>query len=101
MLQQFTTWLLTLVREAFTALFSLIQDVFVWCCELLLNAILAGLQQIGVPSFMAGGLSSVFSGLSGGVIWFCTQAGVPQALVIIGAGYGFRILRKIFTLGQW
>ena len=101
MLSQFTTWLLQLVQEVVGALFGLIKDVLIELLDLVLTAVASLLSLIPVPDFMSQGLGSLFSGLDGGIAWICAQAGLPQALAIIGGGFAFRFARKLVTLFQW
>ena len=66
-----------------------------------LTALADIVEAIPVPAFIESGLGVLFSGLEGGVLWFATQLQIPLALSLIGAGFLFRITRKLLTLGQW
>ncbi|PZQ77135.1 MAG: hypothetical protein DI563_04840 [Variovorax paradoxus] len=101
MLAEFTAWLWSLLVEVFSAAWGFVQDSFVNALDLLVSGFASLVASIPVPSFMAGGLGAVFGGLDSGVLWLLTQAGLPQALGILGAGYAFRLARKFFTLFQW
>lgn len=101
MLKQFTDWLWSLVVAAFTAVWSLIQDVLISVIGFVADGFATLIGAIPVPGFMQGGLATAWSGMDTGILYLATQTGVPQALAIIGAGYVFRIGRKFATLFQW
>lgn len=101
MLQQFTAWLLTIIKGLFSAVWTFVQDAFIAIAEMVTGVLATLLALIPVPPFMADGLQSLFNGLGGDVLWLCVQFGVPEALGIIGAGYAFRLTRKVVTLFQW
>lgn len=101
MLNQFTTWLAALVKSAFDALWTLVKDGFIYLVDGVLSALGTIIAAIPVPDWMQNGLQSLFSALDGGTMWLVTSAGLPQCLAIIGAGFGFRLLRKAATLFQW
>lgn len=101
MLAEFTQWLLGLVKELFASLWSFITDAFIALVDLLVGALVGLASLIPVPSFMQGGLAQLFGSLDSPILYVVTAAGIPQALAIIGAGYGFRLARKVATLFQW
>lgn len=101
MLQQFTDWLWLVVVKVFTSLWDFVADAFLNILDLLVSAFAGLIASIPVPSWMSGGLGSVWGGLDGGILYIVTQCGIPAALAIVGAGYTFRFLRKAFTLFQW
>lgn len=101
MLKQFTDWLFDLAKAWFVAAWDFITDILISFLGLLVDAFVGIAAAIPVPSFMSGGLGSVWGGLDGHIVYFLTQAGVPAALGIIGAGYAFRLTRKFLTLFQW
>lgn len=101
MLKQFTDWLWSLVVAAFTAAWQFVQDAFIAAFGLVVNAFVSLIAAIPVPTFISGGLGSVWGDMDPGILYLLTAAGVPIALAIIGSGYAFRMLRKFFTLFQW
>ena len=101
MLEEFTDWLFGLVQDAFSALLDLLKDVFIAILELVLTAIGTALSAIPVPEFLTHGMQSILNGLGGDVTWLLGQSGLAAGLAIVGAGYGFRLVRKIVTLFQW
>lgn len=101
MLKEFTTWLLDLVKKLFTAVWDFITDVFISILELVVSAFVTLIGLIPMPGWLTNGLDSLFGGMDDGILFIVTQTGVPLALAVIGGGYAFRMLRKIFTLFQW
>jgi hypothetical protein len=101
MLAEFTAWLLELVTAFLEALAELLEDVLVGFVKLLTGAVLGLLELLPVPDFLSNGLASVWSALPAGVLWVVSEAGMPEALAIIGTGYAFRLARKAATLFQW
>jgi hypothetical protein len=101
MLTQFTSWLWSLIVGIVQPMWDFVQDAFIAVVDGIVSAFVALVVAIPVPNWLAGGLSQTWNGLDGGVLFFVTQAGVPAALAIIGAGYVFRLIRKFATLFQW
>lgn len=101
MLSEFTTWLLGLVREFFSALWSFVVDAFISLVELFIGAVVGLLSLIPVPEFMQQGLQALYGQLDPGIAYLLSSAGLPAALAIIGTGYVFRLGRKVATLFQW
>lgn len=101
MLHDITQWFGDLFKGAFVAIFLLLQDIAVSVFTAFLDAMGTLLAAIPVPDFMSGGLSAFWVNLPGGILYILTATGAPQALAIIGAGFAFRLTRKLFTLFQW
>ncbi|MBD8709013.1 DUF2523 domain-containing protein [Pseudomonas sp. CFBP 13711] len=67
-----------------------------------LDGVLYLLGMIPAPEFLTQyGLQSLFNQLPEAVLYFVGLFGIPQALGILGLGVGFRLTRKLLTLGQW
>jgi hypothetical protein len=101
MLKDFTDWLLKLIAKLFVAVWDFTTDIFVSILGAVLDAFTALIAMIPMPAWLTGGLGQTFGSMDSGVVYVVTQCGIPAALAILGAGYAFRILRKIFTLFQW
>jgi len=101
MLQEFTTWLLSLVVKVFAALWDFVADAFINILDLLLSAVVGLISLIPLPAFISGGLQSLFSSLDPGILYLITSAGLPLGLGFIGAAYVFKLIRKVVTLFQW
>lgn len=101
MLKDFTEWLLKLIAKLFTAVWDFLSDIFVSILEGVVNAFVSLIASIPMPGWLTGGLGGVFGQMDSGILYIVSACGVPAALAIIGGGYAFRMLRKIFTLFQW
>ena len=101
MLADFTAWLLALVTKLFAAVWDFLSDIFVSTLSTVVEAVTSLIASIPVPAWLSGGLSGPFGLLDPGIVYVLTGCGIPQALLIIGGGYLFRVMRKIYTLGQW
>lgn len=101
MVEEITNWLWDLVVKLFDAVWSFIKDIAVEVFDLLVSAFVALIAAIPVPGWMSGGLGSFWGGMDSGVVYLVSQAGVPEALALIGGGYAFRFARKVATLFQW
>lgn len=101
MVEEITNWLWDLVVKLFGALWSFIKDIAVEIFDLLVSAFVVLVAAIPVPDWMSSGLGSFWGGMDSGVVYLVSQAGVPEALALIGGGYAFRFARKVVTLFQW
>ena len=95
--QGFIDWL----YEIFLALMGWFQDVFLNIFELLMNGIVYIYGLLQPPEFLTNGMSSLFASLHPDILYFLSMSKLDTALAIYGAGVSFRLLRKLFTLGQW
>lgn len=101
MFAQFTAWLGSLFKAAFEAIWTLLTDAFIWLLDAVLTAFSAIFAAIPLPEFVTGGLQSLWGQLPDGIVWALSASGLPACLAVVGTGFAFRILRKLFTLGQW
>ncbi|MCE4555008.1 DUF2523 family protein [Pelomonas cellulosilytica] len=101
MLEQLTNWLFNLVKGFFLALWNFVTDAFIGLVDMCVGAMVSLAALIPVPSFMSGGLQSLFGQLDPAIVYLVTASGIPAGLAIIGTAYVFRIGRKVVTLFQW
>lgn len=94
-------WLGQLAHDLVSALFNMVTDALVGLVELFLNAVLSILNSLTPPAFLQNGLQGFLLGIDPSVLYFLSLSGFTTALGIVGAGFTFRMLRKLFTLGQW
>jgi len=93
--------LISWLKAIFSALMDFLIDLPVKLLEAFLDAILFLLNSIPVPDFIAGGIDSFMSAVGNDVLYFVSMSGFDDAMALLGAGLTFRLLRKLFTLGQW
>jgi hypothetical protein len=93
------------LTQWFIAIFNAVVDFFtdlpVLLLESFLDAILYLIQSIPVPDFLSNGMSAFMAGIPSDIFYFLSMSGFDNALAVLGAGVSFRLLRKLFTLGQW
>lgn len=98
-----TTWFLDLVKKGFLAFVDLVKDAVVWALDGVLGAVGDLIASIPAPAFLASGLNvgSLVSGLPPFALYVSGQTRIGEAMAIIAAAVAFRLMRKLFTLGQW
>jgi hypothetical protein len=101
MLTDFTTWLFAFVGQLFTDVWAFVKDAAINVFDLATQAIVALIAAIPAPDFLSSGLATLWGNLPASVQYFSAQLGVPAGLAVIGAGFVFRLTRKLVTLGQW
>lgn len=93
----FITWII----DVAILILTFIKDVFLTLFELLLDGFAFMFELIQPPDFLAAGLGGLFAALPSSTSYMLMQSGLAEGLAIYGAGVTFRLLRKLFTLGQW
>lgn len=98
----FAAWLLKALVAVFLAIWSLLQDVTIEMLDLFLNAMTTVLGTLPVPGFLTGvSLQSLFGQLGSDVLFFFGVFNIGPGIALLGAGFAFRLLRKVVTLFQW
>lgn len=98
-----TSWLVGLVKAAFTALVTWIHDAALWVFDGILSAFSGVVAAIPVPAFLASGItiSDAFSVFPPFTLYILGQLNLPAVVAVLSAGVAFRLGRKAATLGQW
>jgi hypothetical protein len=89
------------IQSILVALLTFIKDLFLNIFELLMDGVVYVFTLLTPPDFLTTGLDSAFTILPNDLLYFLSQSGLAAGLGIYGAGVSFRLLRKLFTLGQW
>jgi hypothetical protein len=101
-LDDLTNWMRDQVERVWNAFVEFIGDAIVQLFATLLDLCATLIEAIPVPDFIANySLGQFFSALPPEILWGVGQFNIGEAFAMIGAGYAFRLLRKLFTLGQW
>ena len=101
-LKMITNWIIELIKSILGFIFDLLYDSVVYVLDMIFGVIATLLSSIPVPSFLSGNdLGSLLSGLPSFALYVVGHINLPEAMLIIGAGVAFNLLRKLFTLGQW
>lgn len=88
-------------EETFVLILGFFKDLFLNVFELIMDGLVNVFLLLEPPQLLTNGLDSAFSGLSNDLLYFLSQSGLAAGLAIYGSGVSFRLLRKLFTLGQW
>lgn len=83
------------------ALKDMLFDLFVQIFKLILNLILFVVNMLSLPVKLGGGLNALFTGMDSSIMWLLGACGLGAGLGLIGAGFVFRLTRKVLTLFQW
>lgn len=94
-------WLIKAIKAIFTDVWEMISDLFVEIFDIIFLAITSLISAIPVPDFLSDGLQGLFSGLPSSLLFFINATGFDNALLVLGSGVAFRLIRKLLTLGQW
>lgn len=101
-LTDLSQWFWGVVISIFEAIVPMVHDAFVWGLEQLLSLVVMAVNLVGAPTFLAGySLNTLFAAAGPTFGWLATTFRIGDCLAIIGAGYAFRLVRKVLTLFQW
>mgnify|MGYP001546031711 CR=1 FL=1 len=93
--------LVDLVRAYWDAFTAFLTDLPIRFIDGLLGALATLIEALPRPDFLSEGLSTLFAGMGGGIMFFLAEFKVPEALALVGAAFAFRFLRRVLTLGIW
>lgn len=101
-LNDLTNWLRSLAEAIWTALEALLQDLIVMWAHQVFAMYLFVLESLPMPDFLDQySMCTLLNAAGPTVGFFLSTFRVGEGLGLIGAGYVFRLLRKIATLFQW
>lgn len=83
-------------------LWDVITHAFVYACDVVMELFSSIVELIGVPSFLQNvSLCNYLEQVHPYALWLMGTFRISEGLALIAAGYAFRLLRKLLTLGQW
>jgi len=96
-------FILLIIKTIFGLIKDVVSDALVWILDPIFGWLGDRIASIPAPSFFNSGVSvsSLLSGFPPFAQFVIGQMGLPEAFLIVGAGVTFRLVRKLFTLGQW
>lgn len=101
-LNDLTTWLKEQFMALWNAFTELLQDMLLNALEMVLDVFAKAVEAISVPDFMTTyNLGTLLGEAGPTVVWIANTFRLGEGLALIAAGYAFRLLRKLLTLGQW
>ena len=102
LLAQLTGWLVSTLKVYWDAFVVFMGDFFVSGVEGVLSIFVMALNALPVPDFLTTySLNSLLAQSGGTIMWLVGTFKIGECLGVIAAGWAFRLLRKLFTLGQW
>ncbi|GGI21067.1 DUF2523 domain-containing protein [Oxalicibacterium faecigallinarum] len=102
MIEAFTGWLLELVLKVIKSIWDLLTDIAIAVTDLVLSALAAVIRAIPAPEFLTQyGIGNLINQFSSDILFFASAFGLNDCFAVLAAGFGFRMVRKIVTLGQW
>jgi len=97
-----TDWLLKIWKQIWQAFTDFIKDIALFFLDIAMQVVMWVVNVIPVPDWLSQYSIGQFLGGAGPTIgWVVSELKIGQGLSIIAAGYAFRLLRKLLTLGQW
>ncbi|MBL8506679.1 MAG: hypothetical protein JNJ51_10010 [Methylobacillus glycogenes] len=101
-LEKISNFFKDLVIGTLLAILEVLKDILLWFVEGFLDGVAYVLSLIPAPTFLPGNwLGELIGQLPSFALYVVSNINFGTALLIIGAGFGFRMLRKVFTLFQW
>lgn len=101
-LDDITNWLREQILKVWDAFVRFLGDLLVDAAEACLEVAALAVESLPVPEFLSQYSLNALLGQAGPTIgWLVTTFRIGECLAIIGLGYSFRRLRKLFTLGLW
>lgn len=101
-LSRITGWFSYAFNTFFGAIAAFFKDLVTFVLASVLGLVALAISSLPVPSFITNNSLGALLGQTGSIVgFFMVQLQIPAGLGLIGAGYGFRLLRKFATLFQW
>lgn len=101
-LSRLTGWIAYAFNVLFTAIAQFFKDLVTYALAVVLGVVEMAIAAIPIPDWIMNNSLGSLLGQTGSIVgFFMTQLQIPASLVLIGAGYAFRLLRKFLTLFQW
>lgn len=101
-LSRLTGWFAYAVNATFSAIAKLLHDLVVFLLGAVMAVVSMAIRALPVPDWLGNYNMGSMLGAAGPVAgFFMSHLNVAAALGLIGAAYGFRLLRKFLTLFQW
>ena len=101
-LQNLTQWLWEVISKLWDGLESLLGDLILSWIGHMMDLYALVIESIPAPEFLNQySINNLLAAAGPSVAWVVGTFRIGEALALIGAGYAFRLLRKLLTLGQW
>ncbi|WP_442784007.1 hypothetical protein [Collimonas fungivorans] len=102
MIAKFTAWYLDLCIRILKAIGGVLYDFVITVLDAVVGVLGAAVSSIPVPSFLSTySIGNIINMMPDYVLYYVSHFRIGESMAIIGAGFAFRMTRKILTLGQW
>lgn len=90
------------ISAVFGALKDFLLDLPLIILKSILEAVAGLIEAIPAPDFLTTfSIGSLLSNLPSGILYFLNESGLNDGMLILAAGFTFRMARKALTLFQW
>ena len=101
-LTDLTTWIAQQLKALWDAFVEFCGDLLIKAGETVCDFFATAVEAIPVPDFLTQYSLDGMLGQAGPVIaWLVGTFRIGECFAILAAGFAFRMLRKLLTLGQW
>lgn len=101
-LNDLTNWLKEQLLALWEAIAEFFTDLIVKTLEAVCDFFATIVEAIPVPDWVTTySLDGILGNAGPTIAWLIGTFRIGEGLGLIALGYGFRLLRKLFTLGQW
>lgn len=103
-LEDVTNWFREQFEVLFNALVQLLKDLLIFALEAVLQVAMLALEALSllVPDSLANfSICGILANAGPTVQWAVTTFHIPEGMLLITAGFVFRMGRKALTLFQW
>lgn len=101
-LRELTDWLVQQIVTVWDAFVSFMGEWLLWLAEMIFELGAVVIESIPVPDFVTQyTIGGMLGNIGPDLAWVIGPLRLGEGMLILAAGYGFRLLRKALTLGQW
>lgn len=101
-LTKFTQWITDLIKQLWSDIVDFWRELWVDIASQLLSAIADLINAIPVPDFLSShSIGSIIGSFPSDISYFVGQLHLQEPMMLIAAGFAFRMTRKAFTLFRW
>lgn len=101
-LTDLTNWLVEQIQRIWDAVTEFFGDLIVASIEAVLDLFATIVEAIPVPDFIGNySIGGLLSNVGSDLMWIMGAFRIGEGIALLGAGYAFRLMRKLLTLGQW
>lgn len=101
-LTEFTDWLVEQLIALFESIVEFFKDLVVYTLDAVCDFFATIIESIPVPDWLTTySLDGLLGNAGPTIAWIVGTFKIGEGLGVVALGVAFRLLRKLFTLGQW